>query len=189
MCGVPDDVCKRCLVDLPHVVARYLQVVSVQVALVQSDDSIGSHFLLEAPPHVVIRAFDDGVLGGVFESHGAILRVVGDAPDCHGVAPLGRRRSACGGLDERLIARGIVFRDEVAAVGGYLRVLVELIGGVSNLLCIFLRGDAVAYVVVIQIAVTIIADATCSADMRHTRPMFLALLVKIGHKLLSVNVE
>ena len=114
-----------------------LQVAPVEVVLVEGDYSVDGYFFHVAPPHVVVAVFDDGVAVLAGEADGAVVGVVVDGPFPR----------LC--LEGGLIAVGVVGGEEgfrrILPDGG---VLVEVVGVVRGFEVFFLRGFAVAYVVI-----------------------------------------
>ncbi|MFR9534909.1 MAG: hypothetical protein SNG49_08730 [Rikenellaceae bacterium] len=121
-----------------------LQVASIEVALVERDAAVDCNLLGNASAHVVVGAFDYSVAIFTGECGRTIRCVVGDVPD------------ACRGFQPRLVAVKVEFWCEVADGS----VLVTGVGIVCYLVCDFLRGLAVADVVVI-VSVVIAAHRGC----------------------------
>ena len=107
------------MVAASKVDAGYLQVATIDVALVQSDTAVDCHLLIGAAPHGIVGAFNHRVAFAIREARGAVFSIVHRAPDTGF------------GLDERLISIGIELRDERnTPVYGNGRVLIQRIGTV-----------------------------------------------------------
>ena len=112
---VPGDEPQAGVVAAGEVTAGYLEITTVEVALVKGDASVYCYLFGGAAAHVVIGAFDDGVRHRVTEAHRAVFGIVGDGPD------------TSGGFHQRLVAVGIEGGGEIA----HSSVLIQLIGGIA----------------------------------------------------------
>ena len=102
--GIPGDEPECRVVAAGEVTAGDLQESTVEVAMMESDDSIGRYFLGGAAAHVVVGAFDDCVRLCIGEAHGAVFGIVSYSPDTRG------------GLHECPVTGGIVSFGDTTAV-------------------------------------------------------------------------
>ena len=138
---IPSDEPQAGVVGAGEVAAGYLEITTVEVALVKGDASVYCYLFGGAAAHAVIGAFDDGVRLRVGEAHRAVFGIVGDAPD------------TCGGFHQRLVAVGIEGGGEITHGGVLIQVIRRVVG---DCLRYFLCRGSIADVIVVVGVVTVV---------------------------------